>query len=541
MINDTIDFDYAINQIAKNTEPTLYLQANVLNSEYLNKSFESIETTLNTLYEKTRYLEDAIAYTKEFLETRINDFHTEINSVLHEIENTADSAKNLSYISYNVPFVKNTKTILDRDGLSNIRPLIIRNNNLTLDYLIDNNQDFSMWSKVSDSISYKDNLNEVKTQPYRTIYLEEKLIPGGLTETIYVHFKEPTIVNTLNIKPVNCRVTNLKFGLINGIEENIGDYTIDMTLDERVCTYIKFDLVCTNYDINTYVIDKTLMTDNLWSKVQEFEYNQIVNIETKFDASMILSKTVINSETNQKKTITYNSATYTGNEAAIQNPVYKTEAIVDQFGNIVDILEYKSEIPQVGANKPTTTLKMYSYIFGIDEFDIKNSQFYTDGYMISDAITIGALKENEYIRLDVKHNKNDCAEISYSILDGDREIPIAIMNEPRIENERIFGNADSRFEMDFDSSISYEGEIIKKNGALITTSYIDAKTQALESNDRFSVTYRSTSDFYDYTPLNKTIRIKCYIRTFGQVKNVPYISSISIRKYGEESLWINRF
>ena len=184
---------------------------------------------------------------------------------------------------------------------------------------------------------------------------------------------------------------------------------------------------------------------------------------------------------------------------------------------------------------------MYSYIFGIDEFDIKNSEHYTDGYMISDAITIGTLKENEYIRLDVKHNKNDCAEISYSILDGDREIPIAIIDEEWIEDELIFGNTDSRFEMDFDSGMSYKGEVIKKNGSIINTSYIDAKTQALESNDRFSVTYKPVADYYDYKPLNKTIKVKCYIRTFGQVKNIPYIASISIRKYGEESLWINRF
>lgn len=501
MINDTIDFDYAINQITKTTEPTIYLQSNVLNSDYLNKSFKDIENTLNILYEKTRFLEDSIAYTKEFLETRINDFHNEINSVLHEIENTADSAKKLSYISYNVPFVKNTKTILDRDGLTNLRPLVIRNNNLTLNYLIDNDQVFSMWSRMSDSVPYKDNLKNVKKEPYRAIYLEEKLIGKGIAETIYVYFNEPTIVNTLHIKPVNCHVTNLKFGLINGIEEHIGDYTIDMTVQERVCTYIKFDLMCTNYDSIVYTLDKSLITDNLWSKVQEFEYNQISNVETKFDASVILSKTVKSAEDGKKKTIAYNS---------------------------VD-------------NKTTTTLKMFSYVFGIDEFDIKNSKYYTDGYMISDPVTIGALKENEYIRLEVKHNKNECSEISYAILDGDREIPIAIMNEDWIENELIFGNMDSRFEMDFDSGMSYEGEIIKKNGVVIETSYIDAKQQALNSDDRFCITYKTGMDYYDYKPLNKTIRIKCYIRTFGDVKHVPYISSIAIRKYGEESLWINRF
>jgi hypothetical protein len=188
-------------------------------------------------------------------------------------------------------------------------------------------------------------------------------------------------------------------------------------------------------------------------------------------------------------------------------------------------------------DKKTMTLKMYSYIFGIDKFEIKNSEHYTDGYMISDPITIGHLEENEYIRLDVKHCKNDCCEISYSILDGDREIPIAIMSEDRIENELVFNNVDTRFEMNFDSV----SEIIKKNGLAIDTNYIDAKDQSGQSNDRFCVSYSPSIDCYDYKPINKTIRVKCYIRTYGDVDKVPYISNITIRKYGEESLWINRF
>ena len=147
LIKDTIDFDYAISQKAKNTEPTVYLQGNVLNSDYINKSFKEIEKNLNTLYEKTRYLEDAIAYTKEFLETRIHHFSNEISSVLHEIENVADSAQNLSYISYNVPFIKGTKQLTDRDGVKTITPLVIRNNNLTLDYLINQNQEFTSWTR----------------------------------------------------------------------------------------------------------------------------------------------------------------------------------------------------------------------------------------------------------------------------------------------------------------------------------------------------------------------------------------------------------
>lgn len=500
MINNTIDFDYAINKIKEATNPTIYLQGDILNSEHMNKTFQEIERTLNSLYEKTRYLEDSIAYTKSFLKTKIDYFSSDIESILKSIENEADSAKNLSYIGYNAIFTKNAKTLLDRNRATELAPLAIRNNKLTLDYKIDKNQDYSLWTRASEYVPYKDNIDKVKEEAYRTIYLEEKLVPGGLSETIYVALPEPTIINRLDMKPVNCDIKNLKFGLINGIEEYVGDYTVDMPISSRVCTYIKFDLVCHYYDLNEYVLDRELISEDIWSLAQEFEYNQITNVGTKFDASVFISKAITNSQTGKKTTVTFGPKN----------------------------------------NKSISTLKMFSYVFGLDTFAIKNSEFNSDGYMISEPITIGSLKEGEYIRLAVSHQKNECCEISYSIIDGDREIPISIMDEDWIENELIFGDVDTRFEMDYDRGYTYEGEIIKKNGSLVEMSFLDAKINAGKDDNRYCVSYKTGADHYDYKPINKTIQVKCYIRTFGVIKSAPYISNITVRKYGEESLWINR-
>ena len=505
MIKTPVDFDYAINKIIEGTNPSIYLQGDILDSEYMNKTFTEIENTLNTLYEKTRYLEDSIAYTKNFLDERINKFSNNVDSILKSIENEADSAKNLSYISYNVPFVKNTDILHDRGRTTNIRPLIIRNKSLTLDYKVNKDQEFSFWKRESDHWPYISNIDNVKNEPYRSIFLEEKLVQNGVSETIYVSLDGPTEINFLDIKPVNCVIKNLKFGLINGIEENVGDYSVDMPINSRMCTYIKFDLVCQHYDLIEYNLDKDIVNSmkdstDIWSRVKEFEYNQMANVQTKFDASMIISKIIKNSNSKEKVTVAY--------------------------------------APE--ENKRITTLNMFSYVFGIDSFSIKNSEHYTDGYMISDPITIGALKEEEYIRLDVQQQRNECCEISYSILDGDVEIPISIMDDDIIENELIFNNVDTRFEVDFDASSSYEGDVIKKNGAIVEMSYIDAKAKAIENTDRYSISYKTGMDHYNYKPINKTIQVKCYIRAFGKMKCAPYISKITIRKYGEESLWINR-
>ena len=108
------------------------------------------------------------------------------------------------------------------------------------------------------------------------------------------------------------------------------------------------------------------------------------------------------------------------------------------------------------------------------------------------------------------------------------------MKDDLINEELIFNNADTRF------SMNYEGEIIKKDGKITYLSYTEAKEKAV-NGDRYAITYKSSMDYYDYKPLNDTIQVKCYIRTYGQVRNVPSISSIRIKKYGEESLWINRY
>jgi hypothetical protein len=496
LINNTIDFDYAIKKITKKNNIGVYKQPDILDSESINVSFKNIENTLNNLYEKTRYLEDSIAYTKVFLKDRIADFSVQIDSVLHEIENIADVAKNLSYISYNVPFVNSDVTILDRDNLSKLKPLIIKNNNLTLDYAVDVNQDFATCKRISDSIPYKENLSSIKSEAYRTVYLEDKLQSSGLTETIVVHFDQPTKVNEISAKLVNCNMTNIRFGLINGIEELAGDFSLDIPHNTRICYYIKFDLVCTNYDMIKYLVDRTLIKDSAWNGLKEFEYNTVNNISNKADYSYIISRIKQNKKTGKTTTTNYAS---------------------------------KDE-------KEIVTYKMYSYIFGLESLEFKDSTYCTDGYMISDSITIGHLKENEYIRLEVNEVSTDNSTIEYSIIDGDREIPINIMKNDLVRNELIFNNTDTRFPIGYDQE-----PIIKSEGNLIELSYIDAKDKALEMNKRYTISYKPDRDYYDYKPINKTIKVKCYIRTYGAMLQAPYITSISIHKYGEESLWINKF
>lgn len=505
MIKSSIDFDQAILKITNAVEPNIISQGEILESNKFNTSFMEIEATLNTLYEKTRYLEDSIQYAKTFLETKNKDFNNEMQSIIKELESLLDMTKNLAYISYNVPLKQNNIVINDRDStFTNISPLILKDEVLTLGYSKNTPYEISSIDRISNSIPYDDDFSSIKNDhKYKTIYLEEKVFPNGLTETFTVYFLEPSTINILNFKPVNCKVNNIRFGLVNGLEESVSDYDLSLGNVYRTCIYVKFDLVCTNFNIVEYKVPKDKVTDNLWNDLREFELSTMsLKNSSKLNAEYIISRTAIDKSTGEY--ITKN---------------YSDPKKVDK----------------------TTTLRLYSYIFGLDDFSFLNAELEKTGYFISDYINIGNLTSLEYINLYVSHVKDDSTCIEYSILDGEKEIPIVPVGHELIENEPIFNSVETRFTRDYNTSGKYYvKDVIKKDGQITDVSFDDA----INMNDgQYSITYKPGTTNHNVLPINNEIRVKACIRIYGSSirKDIPYINMITIRKFGEETLWTNNY
>ena len=506
MLKNSTDFSYAISKITEPIDLNIIPQGKILESDKFNTSFEEMEKTLNTLYEKTRYLEDSIQYAKTFLETKNIEFNNEMQAIIKELESLLDMSKNLAYISYNVPLIENTIAIKDRDtAFSNLSPLILKDKVLTLGYETYENIEYSSIEKVSNSIPYDDNLATIKQDKnkYKVIYLEEKVAPGGLTESFIVYFSKPSVINILDFIPVNSTVKNIRFGLINGIEESVSDYDLSLKNIYRSCIYIKFDLVCINYNMIEYQVQKDKVTENLWNDIKEFEMSTMLSKNiSKLNTEYIISRTVTDKATGISKTTNFKDKNKAGK---------------------------------------LTTLKLYSYIFGFDDFKFINASLAKAGYFISDYINIGKLSAKEYISLYVSDVKNDNMCIEYSILDGEKEIPIIPLDHDIIENEPIFNSVKTRFDRATDvTSKYYIKDIIKKDGQLTDITFNDA----INMNDgQYSITYKPNASNHNILPINKEIRIKAYIRTYGSIntKSIPYINMITIRKFGEETLWTNSY
>ena len=118
------------------------------------------------------------------------------------------------------------------------------------------------------------------------------------------------------------------------------------------------------------------------------------------------------------------------------------------------------------------------------------------------------------------------------------EIPLLPIQEKLVYNERIFPEESLRF--DIDNGLYSAGTFnVKRDGMSINSTYDDIKA---EYDAKYSVCYQPTSDCYNYTPINNSIKIKAVIRIYGSViDTIPYIKTINIRKYGGTTLWTNLY
>lgn len=499
MLKSSTDFDYNLSEIQKDLDINIILQDDIMESDKMNTSLKSIQDNLNTLYEKTRYLEDAIDYAKTFLTIKIDNYINDINSSIKSIEDLSMIDKNLGYIDYNVPFIENTVEIKDRNKNYKVNPCSIRNDVLTLSNRIKDTYDYSSIGFKCEQVPHYNNLIALQTDGfYRSIYLEEKPIKEGIVETLTIYLKEPKEVNELKLNPVNCNIKNIRYVYINGVEEQAGDLVTGVELESRIVTHIKFDIECTAYTTIKYVLDKDKITmDNLWTKVKELEY-PISDSEDKINYEAIISKTEYNTTTQTSTVTNYRRATDSDN---------------------------------------TVEVNMFAYSFGLNNLESNRVVLYEDNYFLSDPIAIGNMDENEYLQLYVKDNTGINSSIEYYIVDGDLDIPILPIGMDYVHNERLFPETDLRFIESDSLEVLYE-KILKKDGIELPISLEEAK---LKYDGRYCVSYTPALD-NTYRPLNNTIRVKAVIRTFGDVYDtIPYIEMITLRKFGGNALWTNLY
>lgn len=480
MDNTKIDFNYSLEQIRREIPVSFNEQNIILNSQDMNTTFNNIEQSLNTLYENTRYLEDAISYCNAFLNIKISEYSQDIKEILKAIEDIRDINKNNAYIEYLCKFKDDLSDKKDRNNMF-ISNMLLKENSLMLGIKSDKIIDYSNVTKTSSFIPYYNNISDIKEQFYRSYYIEEKIANKGITETITITLDQPTEINYIDIKPVNADIKNFRLVYINGTEEYL-NYKNGL-ITNAIVAQIKFDLVCKKYSLSKYYMDKNKVTEDVWNKIKEFEFKYALDINSKLEMTEVIAR--------------------------VHNG---TSEIYNNNFNKDNILEKH----------------MYNYMFGIDGITIKTIEQQEDSCFISDTINIGTLKDNEFIQLHVDEVLDENAVIEYSILDGDIEIPALPYGRKIIKNERLFNALPLRFNQDRSNTV-----VIKKDGITTDISLDDAKSQVLS---RFSADYFPEEN-YNYKPINSNIKIKAVIRSYNRGINNSYLKAIKVRKYGGDVPW----
>ena len=256
-MNINFDFSEKIKYLLDNTKSiSLEKQNMYLNSNIINNNFKIIENELNSMYEKTRILEDIIDYMKLYINNEIENYMLDCRNLLKDIEVLSDInlKEEINYTAINVPFIYNTLEYIDRDGtvlkncdIYNNKIVLSQNKDITVQInsvsIVRNEALFNL-ETINDN---KDNI--IYNKPYLIEYELDSIVNNGINELIRLNFNKEEIINTVRIDLINCNLKSIRYIYANNIieeEENLNTENIE----NKKIIGIEFLINASNYDIN---------------------------------------------------------------------------------------------------------------------------------------------------------------------------------------------------------------------------------------------------------------------------------------------------
>lgn len=252
-------------------------QIDISSSEDFNHVTETIFEHLETLYEKTRLLQDLTLYLKTFLEHHIATYKITCETLLKEIETDRDKLKQRTYQTIPVSLIGTNHNYKDRNEK------VLENCSTYMGYLVPHYNEneayaFSEINKAMGFKAYRSNLTDLLTNGiYRTFYLLDAPVIGGLKEKITCIFENKKDVNYLEIITSNCKVETLCYLEDNQTREE--DHFVGLLGNTQSLTGLSFYLNCDNYTTKTYYYDSSRSEADCWDKIAQSEYAKLNGAE----------------------------------------------------------------------------------------------------------------------------------------------------------------------------------------------------------------------------------------------------------------------
>lgn len=192
-----------------------------LSSSEYNSNMSIIELRLNVLYQKIKYMQELVDYTKNYVISEIKNRNEEFKEKLKIISEVTDIYRDQSSVAQIVYLTQCSEQITDRDG-SIVKPMIISDKKLvppgnTVSFLrinsIVNN---------SSAIKYSSNYENLKNgEAGSAIYLSDNIMAGGLDENVNIQFDEGSSINYIDIPVINGDIATYEITYTNDSKKEI--------------------------------------------------------------------------------------------------------------------------------------------------------------------------------------------------------------------------------------------------------------------------------------------------------------------------------
>lgn len=286
--------DYLIETDNSGIENKLKDFGTYMNSSIANANFETIEDSLNLLYERIRILEECIDYAKKYINSEIDETIAECKGLLNDLENMNDMnfSETKSCVIKNVPLVKGDfDQHTDRDG-SILKPCEVYGNVVSLTGTVrDSIVPKNISILGSDQVYERNQEDLLADEVYRSHYLLDSVPAKGVTENITFSFDGPKAINSIKIKLSNCTLMDI----IYIHEDNTETYATDTTCNivpKKMIKAIKIQINSKNYTHKTVNVtateaDSVAKIDKAWQEViQTIKESDIVTSQSEYRSTM---------------------------------------------------------------------------------------------------------------------------------------------------------------------------------------------------------------------------------------------------------------
>ena len=243
MLQASEDFEQSLEFLRSEFTADIREMKDVFSSRDYNDSWNYIEMELDLLYEKTRVLEDCLAYAQSAITSEIEQRRKKILAVANQIEQYAQSYVHPDYQAIPIVLEKSGRLITDRDGAALAEcetgkglamPSAIASVCLPTGYV-----------RQGEIEPYRCQPSQLAGQKaYRSYYAMPPQHGQPIRETLRCLFSAPQTINWVTAAPVGCEIES-----VVAIDETGKElpFAVNTACAAQRVKELQIHLVCRNY------------------------------------------------------------------------------------------------------------------------------------------------------------------------------------------------------------------------------------------------------------------------------------------------------